>query len=104
MGADDNQTDFVLFGIVYDAFINQAALNSFDYVEFAELSRNKAVELLFVLPVGNGVNAMFLEDKPASIIRRNNASLQLDIAVSPEENPVQVAKDLNRMLDSFKNA
>jgi len=69
-----------------------------------EVVQNSHNDRFFVLPVGNGVNAMFLEDKPASIIRRNNASLQLDIAVSPEENPVQVAKDLNRMLDSFKNA
>lgn len=65
--------------------------------------QNSHNDRFFVLPVGNGVTAMFLEDKPASITRRNNASLQIDIAISPEENPVQVAKDLNRMLESLKN-
>ncbi|HQB82707.1 MAG TPA: hypothetical protein PLR50_04360, partial [Candidatus Rifleibacterium sp.] len=68
------------------------------------VAQNSHNDRFFVLPVGNDVTAMFIEDKPTSIIRRNSASLQIDVAVSPEENPVQVAKDLNRMLESFRNA
>jgi multidrug efflux pump subunit AcrB len=46
---------------------------------------------------------MFLADKPAALVRRGNASIFMDIAVAPDENPVQVARDLNRMLESFRN-
>ncbi|MDD2998360.1 MAG: U32 family peptidase [Candidatus Riflebacteria bacterium] len=65
--------------------------------------QNSHNDRFFLLPIGNGVTAMFVEDKPASIVHHNNSSIQFDIAISPEENPVQVAKDLNRMLDSFRN-
>ncbi len=73
-------------------------------VKAGAVAQNSHNDRFFVLPVGNDVTAMFIEDKPTSIIRRNSASLQIDVAVSPEENPVQVAKDLNRMLESFRNA
>jgi collagenase-like PrtC family protease len=66
--------------------------------------QNSHNDRFFQLPVGNGVTATFLEDIPASLTRHGNASLQIDIAVSPQENPVQVAKDLNRMLAAFKSA
>lgn len=69
----------------------------------AKMMQNSHNDRFFQLPVGNGVSAMFIADKPASIIRRGNASIQVDAAVSPEENPVQVAKDLNRMFESFRN-
>lgn len=65
--------------------------------------QNSHNDRFFQLPVGNEVHAMFIIDKPASIVRRGNASIQIDVAVSPEENPVQVAKDLNRMFESFRN-
>jgi len=70
-------------------------------LEPGRVVQNSHNDRFFTLPVGNGVTAMFLEDKPASMIRSQNAALLIDIAVSPEENPVQVAKDLNRMLASF---
>ncbi|KAF1082100.1 MAG: putative protease [Candidatus Rifleibacterium amylolyticum] len=66
--------------------------------------QNSHNDKFFQLPVGNGVTATFLEDIPASLTRHGNASLQIDIAISPQENPVQVAKDLNRMLAAFKAA
>lgn len=66
--------------------------------------QNSHNDRFFQLPVGNGVTATFLEDIPASLTRHGNASLQIDIAISPQENPVQVAKDLNRMLTAFKAA
>jgi len=66
--------------------------------------QNPHNDKFFQLPVGNGVTATFLEDIPASLTRHGNASLQIDIAISPQENPVQVAKDLNRMLTAFKAA
>ena len=64
--------------------------------------QNPHNDRFFQLPVGNGITAMFLEDIPASLTRHGNASLQIDIAISPQENPIQVAKDLNRMLEAFK--
>lgn len=73
-------------------------------VELQQVIQNSHNDRFFQLDIGNGVTAKFLEDKPASITRRGNASIQLDIAVSPTENPVQIAKDLNRMLESFKNS
>lgn len=72
-------------------------------IQPGQVVQNSHNDRFFVLPVGNGVTAMFLEDKPASITRHNNSSILLDVAVSPEENPVQVARDLNRMFESFKN-
>ncbi|PKL45823.1 MAG: hypothetical protein CVV41_02130 [Candidatus Riflebacteria bacterium HGW-Riflebacteria-1] len=66
--------------------------------------QNPHNDRFFHLPVGNGITATFLEDIPASLTRHGNASLQIDIAISPQENPVQVAKDLNRMLAAFKTA
>ncbi|MBU1107548.1 MAG: U32 family peptidase [Candidatus Riflebacteria bacterium] len=64
--------------------------------------QNSHNDRFFQLPIGNGITATFLEDIPASLTRHGNASLQIDIAISPQENPVQVAKDLNRMLEAFK--
>ncbi len=65
--------------------------------------QNSHNDRFFTLQIGNGVTAMFLEDKPASMIRSQNAALQIDVAISPEENPVQVARDLNRMLESYRS-
>lgn len=73
-------------------------------VSLGRVIQNSHNDRFFQMEIGNGVTAKFLEDKPASITHRGNASIQVDIAVSPEENPVQVAKDLNRMLESFRNS
>ena len=51
--------------------------------------------------IGNGVTAMFLKDKP-SMIPHINALFQLDVAISPKENPIQAAEGLNRIIERFK--
>jgi hypothetical protein len=44
---------------------------------------------------------MFLQDNPA-MLPKINAPLQLDIAISPKENPIQAAERLNRIIERFK--
>jgi hypothetical protein len=48
--------------------------------------------------IGNGCEAMFLRDKPASLNIRKNTSYQIDVAIADNENPTQVFENLNRML------
>jgi collagenase-like PrtC family protease len=72
-------------------------------VKPGNMLQNSHNDRFFQIDIGNGVTAMFLADKPAALVRRGNASIFMDIAVAPDENPVQVARDLNRMLESFRN-
>ncbi len=71
-------------------------------VESGEIVDNSHRDQFFTIDIGNGIRAMFLKDKPASLIRRENVSLQIDVALAPDENPVQVATDLNRMIEHFR--
>jgi collagenase-like PrtC family protease len=64
--------------------------------------QNSHNDHFFSMPLGNGINGLFLVDKPASLVVKGTTSLLLDIAVAPNENPVQTAKDLNRIVESFK--
>ena len=52
----------------------------------------------FMINIGNGCEAMFLRDKPASLNIRKNTSYQIDVAIADNENPTQVFENLNRML------
>ena len=66
-----------------------------------QLITNSHKDNFFTLPIGNGVTAMFLKDKP-SMIPHINAYFQLDVAISPKENPIQAAEGLNRIIERFK--
>ena len=56
---------------------------------------NSHKDNFFTLSIGNGVTAMFLEN---SFIKlpKISAPLQIDVAISPKENPIQVINNLNR--------
>lgn len=73
-----------------------------DALKPGALVQNSHNDQFFSLPLGNGVSALFLVDKPASVSFKGTSSLLLDVAVGPEENPVQTAKDLNRIVASFR--
>ena len=62
---------------------------------------NSHKDNFFVIPIGNGVTALFLKDSPA-MLPKINAPLQLDVAISPKENPIQAAERLNRIVERFK--
>ncbi|MEW6713047.1 MAG: hypothetical protein AB1403_24720, partial [Candidatus Riflebacteria bacterium] len=64
--------------------------------------QNPHSDHFFSLPLGNGVSGLFLADVPASISCKGSSSLLLDVAVGPNENPVQIARDLNRIVESFR--
>lgn len=64
--------------------------------------QNSHNDHFFSLSLGNGVSGLFLVDKPAAISSKGTSSVMLDVAIGPNENPVQAAKDLNRMIDSIK--
>ncbi|GAB4274513.1 MAG: hypothetical protein Kow0029_14940 [Candidatus Rifleibacteriota bacterium] len=68
-----------------------------------QMVQNSHNDRFFMLPIGNDISGLFLLDKPAAFQARGTSSLFMDIAISPEENPIQAAKDLNRMVDSFKS-
>lgn len=68
------------------------------------LVQNSHNDQFFSLELGNGITGLFLVDKPASITFKGGSSLFLDVAIGPDENPVQAAKDLNRMIDTFKSS
>ena len=61
-----------------------------------QIVSNSHKDYFFTLPIGNGVTAMFLENKPGKI-SKHHLPLQLDIAISPDEDPKQVIK---RLFDS----
>ena len=63
-----------------------------------QLIKNSHKDNFFVIPIGNGVTAMFLQDNP-SMLPRVNAPMQLDVAISPKENPIQAVDRLNRMIE-----
>jgi collagenase-like PrtC family protease len=67
-----------------------------------ETVQNSHRDKFFSLYLGNEVYGTFLEDKPAAITHKENSAM-LDVAISPKENPVQAAKDLNRLIKSFKS-
>ena len=66
-----------------------------------QIITNSHKDNFFVVQLGNGVTAMFLQDNPA-MLPKINAPLQLDIAISPKENPIQAAERLNRIIERFK--
>lgn len=73
-----------------------------DALKPGAIVHNSHNDQFFSLPLGNGVSGLFLVDKPASLSFKGSTSLLLDIAVGPDENPVQTAKDLNRIVSTFK--
>ncbi len=52
----------------------------------------------FMLPLGNGVEGLFLKDFPASLNSLQPANYQLEVAIPKNENPAQTHKDLSRIL------
>ncbi|MBQ2592696.1 MAG: hypothetical protein II567_05370, partial [Candidatus Riflebacteria bacterium] len=70
-------------------------------VHVDQIITNSHKDNFFVVQLGNGVTAMFLQDNPA-MLPKINAPLQLDIAISPKENPIQAAERLNRIIERFK--
>ena len=73
-----------------------------DALKAGALIQNSHNDKFFALPLGNGISGLFMVDVPASISYKGSTSLLLDVAISPEENPVQTAKDLNRIVESFR--
>ena len=77
------------------------------YTRFAGAVRENQIvsnshnDKFFVMPIGNGVTAMFLEEKPARLPKQS-LSLQLDVAIGLKENPAQVAEQLSRIIKAFK--
>lgn len=77
------------------------------YTRFADAVRvnqeisNSHNDKFFILPLGNGITAMFLEEKPAKPSKIQN-SIQIDVAISPKENPTQVAEHLNRIISGLR--
>ncbi len=67
-----------------------------------QMVQNSHNDHFFSLPLGNGVSGLFLADVPASISCKGCSSFLLDVAVGPNENPVQIARDLNRIVESFR--
>ena len=72
-----------------------------DAVKTEQEILNSHNDRFFVLPIGNGVTAMFLESK-ATKISEPIGSIQLDVAISPKENPTQVAEQLNRIFAGYR--
>lgn len=66
-----------------------------------QLITNSHKDKFFTIQIGNGVTAMFLQDSPA-MLPKIDAPLQLDIAISPKENPIQAVERLNRIIERFK--
>ena len=74
-----------------------------DAVKPDQIVKNSHNDSFFTIPVGNGVTGMFIEQRPNSVNDCSH-SIQLDLAISPKENPTQVVKQLNRILDSIKKS
>jgi hypothetical protein len=74
-----------------------------DAIEPRQIVQNSHKDRFFAMSLGNGVTGLFLKDKPAAITYKKANSLLLDVAISPKENPVQAAKDLNRLIESYKS-
>lgn len=71
-------------------------------LEVGQVVQNSHKDRFFLLDIGNGVTGLFLLDKPAAISVRGSSPIMLDVAVAPNENPIQAAKDLNRMVESVR--
>lgn len=91
-----------------EAFRASMAYNPLvSYTRFADAVRvnqeisNSHNDKFFILPLGNGTTAMFLEEKPAKPSKIQN-SIQIDVAISPKENPNQVAEHLNRIISGLR--
>ena len=69
-----------------------------------EVVHNAHNDRFFSLDLGNGMTGLFMIDKIASVAYQSNSKFQLDVAVAPNENPIQVAKDLNRIIVSLRSA
>ena len=66
-----------------------------------QIVSNSHKDKFFVLNIGSGVNAMFLEDH-LSMLPKLDVPLMLDVAISPKENPIQASERLNRIIERFK--
>ncbi|MGM0599174.1 MAG: peptidase U32 family protein [Candidatus Rifleibacteriota bacterium] len=71
-------------------------------IETGDVVQNSHNDRFFLMNIGNGVSGLFLMDKPAAIYVGGSSSIMLDVAVAPNENPIQAAKDLNRMIESVR--
>ena len=65
-------------------------------VKNEQIVTNSHKDKFFTLPIGNNITAMFLEKKPSKI-SKSDLPLQLDIAISPEEDLTQVIKSLKNL-------
>ncbi|MBR4570546.1 MAG: U32 family peptidase [Candidatus Riflebacteria bacterium] len=65
-----------------------------------QIVSNSHKDKFFVLNIGSGVNAMFLEDH-LSMLPKLDVPLMLDVAISPKENPIQASERLNRIIERF---
>ncbi len=65
-------------------------------VKNEQIVTNSHKDKFFTLPIGNNITAMFLEKKPSKI-SKSDLPLQLDIAISPEEDSTQVIKSLKNL-------
>lgn len=91
-----------------NAFRASVAYNPLvSYTRFADAVKanqeitNSHNDKFFVISLGNGVTAMFLEKKPAKPSKAQ-ASIQIDVAISPKENPTQVSEHLNRIISGLR--
>lgn len=66
-------------------------------------AQNSHRDRFFAINIGHDLSGLFLADIPASLPRKGNGPILLDIALGPKENPVQTAKDLNRLILNFKS-
>ena len=69
-------------------------------VQPEQIVSNSHKDNFFVLNIGNGVNAMFLEDA-LSMLPKLDVPLLVDVAIAPKENPIQAAERLNRIVERF---
>ncbi len=63
-----------------------------------QIASNSHHDNFFTLAVGNGITAMFLE-KNLNKLSKLKDFFQIDVAISPKENPIQVVENLNRIIN-----
>ncbi|NLM16783.1 MAG: U32 family peptidase [Candidatus Riflebacteria bacterium] len=67
-----------------------------------EKVRNAHKDFFFAFPVSSNVTAMFLSEKNINVPFVPGASVQIDLAVAPDENIVQLAKQLSKVIRKFR--
>lgn len=64
-----------------------------------ETATNAHKDRFFMLPLGNGVEGLFLRDLPATLSPLKPAPYQLEVAIPKNQDPAQAHKDLSRILN-----